>query len=160
MIIVLNGPINSGKTTLAKLLAEKIEKTAIVEVDSVHEFYPKDDSEGWEKCYRAAISLAEGFAKEGLNVIFSYHIVKDDFEKIKERLSVYDQKIFAFTLKPTLEVLLKNRGNRELNEYLTNKIKKTYNSPEYFGDYGIVIDNSGQSAEEVAEVIIKHVTYN
>ncbi len=38
MIIFINGPINSGKTTVAKILSSKIPNTVNVEIDNLHEF--------------------------------------------------------------------------------------------------------------------------
>ena len=38
MIIFINGSINSGKSTVAKLLGKKLGKTAILEIDRFHEF--------------------------------------------------------------------------------------------------------------------------
>jgi len=37
MIIFINGSINAGKSTVAKMLAEKIPNTALVEIDVFHE---------------------------------------------------------------------------------------------------------------------------
>ncbi len=38
MIIFINGSINAGKTTIAKILAEKIPQTANVEIDELRNF--------------------------------------------------------------------------------------------------------------------------
>jgi AAA+ ATPase superfamily predicted ATPase len=155
MIIVLNGPINSGKSTVAKLLAKKIPKTAVVEVDVIREFLVMEGSEGWEISFRAAIELVEGFVREGVSVILVYHITKSDFENIEKRFS--NVPVFGFTLKPTKETLLQNRGDRPLNEYLVSKIENTYDSEEYLGDYGVVIDNTNQTSEETVDFILKSI---
>ncbi len=38
MVILINGSINSGKSTVAQILAKKINRPALVEVDRLHEF--------------------------------------------------------------------------------------------------------------------------
>lgn len=38
MTLFINGSINSGKTTIAKLLAKKLGKVALLEIDKLHEF--------------------------------------------------------------------------------------------------------------------------
>ncbi len=157
MVITLNGPINSGKSTIAKLIATNIPNTAIVEVDIIREFLSVEGSPGWEICFRASVGLVAGFVKEGVNVVFIYHISKKDFEYIHGELEKYNVDTYAFTLKPTLESLTKDRGSRPLNEYLLNKVQRTYDSEEYRGDYGKVIDNTNQTPEETLAIILNHI---
>ena len=38
MIVFINGSINSGKSTLAKLLADKLGNCAVLEIDNLREF--------------------------------------------------------------------------------------------------------------------------
>jgi len=38
MIIFINGPVNSGKSTTAKIVVEKIPNTALVEIDTLRSF--------------------------------------------------------------------------------------------------------------------------
>jgi deoxyadenosine/deoxycytidine kinase len=40
MIIWINGPINSGKSTIAERLAKKTDSTAVIEPDKFYEFIP------------------------------------------------------------------------------------------------------------------------
>lgn len=37
MLIFINGSVNAGKTTIAKILAKKLSNTAVVEIDSLRE---------------------------------------------------------------------------------------------------------------------------
>lgn len=158
MIIWLNGTVNSGKTTVSKLLAQKIENTAHIEVDKLREFIefmPLSD-EVIEISLSNAISVAKNFIAKGLNVIISYPISMNNYEKIIRELAGQDNKIVVITLNPRIEAVLKNRGSRELNAWETERIKHHYsvglNTPKF---PSIIIDNSDQSPEETVDEILK-----
>ncbi len=75
MIIFINGSINSGKSTLAKLLADKIGNCAILEIDNLREFVE------WMPIERAipinlknAGPLIENFDENDLNMVIRYHL--------------------------------------------------------------------------------------
>lgn len=159
MIIILNGPINAGKSTVTKLLWEMIPNTAHIEIDKLREFIDwMEGSEGWQMSFEAAIPVAKKFIEKGLNVIITYHISKESYEQIVTALKPYDNHIFAFILKPKLESLLQNRGSRQLNEKEMNRIKETYNTATY-SDYGETIDNTNQAPQETAQIIYDKVKH-
>ena len=70
MIIFLNGSINAGKSTVAKLLAKELPNTALIEIDTLREMI------SWMPIDKAiplnlknAVSVIRNFAEEGLDVI-------------------------------------------------------------------------------------------
>lgn len=158
MIIILNGPINSGKTTLAKILWEKIPNCAHIEVDKIREFIDwMNNKDAWKISMDTAILVAKAFVKNNLNVIITYHISKTTYEKIFNELSPIDPNIFVFTLKPEFENLLTNRGTRELNKWEKGRIKETHEKKSYEVDFGITINNSAQTSQETADIIFNTV---
>lgn len=77
MIIFINGSINSGKSTISKLLQKIIPNTALVEVDSLREFID------WMPLQKSislnlqnAVSVIKNFVDQKLNVIIPYHYQK------------------------------------------------------------------------------------
>lgn len=87
-----------------------------------------------------------------------YPISQENYEKIIENLKGLKTKIYFFTLSPSLESVLKNRGTRELNEWEVNRIKYHYqigvNSPS-FGD---IIDNTDEPPSETADKILNKIS--
>ena len=154
MIIFINGSINSGKTTIAKLLADKIGNCAVLEVDNLHEFIE------WMPIEKAvpinlenAISLIENFDKNDLNVVIPYPLSERNYEYIKNNLKV-KSKIYFFTLNLDLSEVLKDRGNRKLDDWERGRIKHHYeigiNSPSF----GKTIETTNQTPEETLEIIV------
>jgi len=160
MIILINGTINSGKTTISKLLVRKLENTAHIEVDKLREFIEQIPlSEAViEISLENAISVAKNFASRGFNVIISYPLSMKNYEKIVGELSGHDEKIVVITLNHKLEKVLKNRGSRELNSWEIERIKYHYsiglNTPEF---PSIIIDNTNQAPEETVAEIVKYL---
>ena len=92
-----------------------------------------------------------------LNVIISYPVSSENFKLISEALKDLHQPIYAFTLAPDLETTITNRDTRVLADWEIEQIKKTYKENFHKPDYGVIIDNSNQTAEETAEEIFKQL---
>lgn len=158
MIIILNGPINSGKTTVAKILWEKIPNLAHIEIDKIREFIDwMENKPSWEISFLTALSVAKEFLKKDLNVLITYHISDKGYRQIKKYLEPIDKDIFAFTFLPPIYQILTNRGTRELNEWERQRIKETYEKENYKVSYGKTIDNSMQTPQETADYIFEKV---
>jgi adenylate kinase family enzyme len=158
MIIFLNGSINAGKTTVAKILVKKLSNTALVEIDSLREmidWMPIDEAVPIN--LENAVSVIKNFAKRKLNIVVPYPLSQNNYDYIVNELKNIDTKIYFFTLAPKLEKILTKRGNRELNELEKDRIKYHYSTGISNPSFGIVIDNSDQESEETVEEILKKI---
>lgn len=155
MIIFINGSINSGKSTISKLLQEKLGNTALIEVDSLREcieWMPLEQAIPIN--LKSAVSLIHTFASEGLHVIVSYPLSEKDRDYLLENIRAGRADIFVITLAPQLEVALSNRGNRELTDWEKERIRYHYTIGINTPPFGKVIDNSDQSPlETVSEIL-------
>lgn len=155
MIIFINGSINSGKSTVAKLLSEKIKDTAVVEIDRFHEFIPwMPVAESVLINLENAVLVIRNFYKRGFNVIVPYPLSKRNYEYLMEELKDIAENISIFTLNPELEEVLKNRGNRELTEAEKERIKYHYSIGINNPTFGTTINNTKQTPAETAENIL------
>jgi adenylate kinase family enzyme len=155
MIIFLNGSINAGKTTIAKILAKKIPNTALVEIDSLREmieWMPIDQAVPIN--LENAVSIIKNFSNKKLNVIIPYPLSQENYEYILKELKDVNDKIFFFTLAPKLEKVLENRGTRELNKLELERIKHHYSIGINSPSFGEIIDNTNQTPEETANYIL------
>ena len=74
MIILISGSINSGKTTVSKLLAKKLGNTAHIEIDSLREFtnfMPLDETMIQLNLENSAL-VANNFHSHDIDSIISY----------------------------------------------------------------------------------------
>jgi len=160
MLIFINGSINSGKTTISKLLAKELGNTAHIEVDALREFVdflPLDERLIVINLTNAAL-VARTFIEEGLDVIISYPLSAENYALLLSKLGSIQVNILAFTLSPRLEVALRDRGGRKLDDWERERIKHHYqigiNRPTFDT---IVIDNSDQTPAETVAEIVGHI---
>lgn len=158
MIIFLNGPINSGKSTVAKLLAKKLPTAALVEIDALR------DMIGWMPIDQAipinlenAISIIRNFVRRDLDVIVPYPLSQKNYDYAIGGLKDLDAEIHVFTLAPKLENALTNRGGRNLDDWERERIKHHYKIGIHSPSFGEIIDNTNQTPEETADYIFTKV---
>jgi len=159
MIIFLNGSINAGKSTVAKILAKELESTALLEIDDLRQMI------SWMPIDQAvpinlenAISVIKNFTKNGLNVIVPYPLSQKNYEYVTDGLKDVDAKKYFFTLAPSLEKAVTNRGARELDDQEKDRIVYHYNIGIHSPNFGEVIDNSDQTPEETVRIILAKIT--
>ena len=158
MIIFINGSINAGKSTVAKILAKNLTNVALVEVDVLREmieYMPLESSIPIN--LENAVFLIKNFLKHNLNVIVAYPLSKQSHDYLMSQLKNLNDKIYFFTLSPRLEKTLTNRGKRELTEWETERIKHHYEKGIHKPDFGEIIDNSDQMPEETAKIILEKI---
>ncbi|MDD2766286.1 MAG: hypothetical protein PHH40_00795 [Candidatus Moranbacteria bacterium] len=158
MIIFVNGSINSGKSTVAKLLALKLPRTALLEIDALCECI------AWMPLAEAipinlenAISVIKNFVKRDINVVVPYPLSQKNYDFLIQELKLLNQDIFVFTLNPPLEIALTNRGERELTVEEQERIKYHYEIGINKPNFGTIIDNSKQTPEETVGIIMKSI---
>jgi hypothetical protein len=103
MIVFLNGSINSGKSTVAKILAERLGRTAVVEIDSLRamvEWMPLAESIPLN--LRNALSVIRNFASEGLSVVVPYPLSRQNHDYMMEGLKDVEVPKYVFSLSPSL----------------------------------------------------------
>ncbi|MDD4556160.1 MAG: hypothetical protein PHE89_02365 [Alphaproteobacteria bacterium] len=165
LILNINGTINSGKSTVSKILQTKIPNALFIEVDeliSEDEVVFKNLSfhEGiLERLNRLDSKIEDLKQSKTYDVIiFAYPLVKSNYDRW-QKLADTQAKICYITLSPTLETCLKNRGTRELNTWEINRIKEmyeqNYHQPK---ETDFLIKNDEQSPEETAHHILEFLT--
>ncbi len=164
MIIFINGSINSGKSTIAKILRKRIKQTVVVEADSFYYFIGDDDDIeriGIENIIpvilKNATSSIRVFAEEGYNVIVPYPISQKNHDFFVDKLNELKVPMVFFTLAPKLEIALQNRGGRELNDWERKRIIHHYDMGIHSPKFGTIIDNSKQTPDETAEEILQYL---
>jgi len=158
MIILLNGSINAGKSTVSKRLCEMLPQTAHVEVDDLRNFIawmPLEESIPVN--IEAAIAVTRVMVRRGLNVVFSYPLRPEDYKAILDEFAELDVPVHCVTLRPRLEVSLTNRGTRQLTDWERSRIQYHYETGLNDPDMGIIIENSGQSPAETASEIRRYI---
>ena len=158
MILFINGPINAGKSTVAKILAKELRNSALVEIDSLRamiDWMPIDQAVPIN--LENAVSVIKNFAQNGLDVIVPYPLSQKNYEYMIENLKDSNAIMYFFTLAPKIEKSLTNRGTRELDDWERDRIKHHYDIGIHNPTFGEIIDNSDQTPEETVIAILTKI---
>jgi hypothetical protein len=155
MVILLNGSMNSGKSTIADAIARRCERCAHVEVDLLREFIrwmPIDESIPINLAN--AVAVTKTFVRHGIRTIISYPLSKHDFSYLTSELEELNVPVIAITLNPGLHRAITNRGSRALGAEEVKRIHYMYESGLASPGFGVEIDNSSQTIEETVQKVL------
>lgn len=153
-IVNINGPINSGKSTISNLLSRKIANSRFIEVDDFEaqglSFQKRIDA----RLHQLYDALEDAISEHQDEVVFfAYPMYPSTFDTLKAVIADRAEFIIV-TLTPTLEACLTNRGTRNLDEWEIKRIKEMYKEGvPTFEPSDLFIDNTVRSAFETSEII-------
>ena len=166
LILNINGPMNAGKTTVSKILAQKMPNSHFIEVDDLmtdaeQEALGLSIPESWKERVKRLNKklLVLRNTKQYDTVIFAYPITESLYQKWM-RLTDKKTRFLNITLAPSLSVCLTNRGSRELDDWTKKRIPQMYaegyhNPP--FSD--LILCNDNQAPEQTAEIIMGFIAH-
>jgi len=156
MIIFLNGSLNTGKSTIAKLLGKKLPNCAVIEIDCFHDFI------SWLEIGKAvpinlenAVCVIKNFARRGFNIVVPYPLSKANYQYLSKKLVAFKKQIRVITLAPQREIALSQRGSRILDEWEKGRINRHYQKGLHQPAFGQIIDNSSQSPKQTLAEILR-----
>src|SRR5579884_3656449 len=154
-IIILTGPPAAGKNTIASLLAQRVPRCAIIDVDLVRWMVVQPHKAPWEGDegknqqllgIRNACQLAHNFIEADFNVLILDVLSQDTALLYKLLLAPHKPAIVL--LQPTFaEIASRNRLRPRLTD---EQIRMLYKQCADFTDYDERIDNTNVPAEQIA----------
>lgn len=159
MLIIISGPKNAGKTTLANLLVKRIEHSAVVEVDQFFPDFPNLPAhKSGTLCLEKALEATERLLNDGQHVIIPYPFTHMDYQKVTKRFS--ETTIHLFTLSLPIETARKRQKDRLLTEEEEYCLQLNYRLEVNQPSYGTVLQSDKHSPEEMANTIQQQIMTN
>ena len=156
MLIFISGSINSGKTTTAYALADRIGAVSI-NVDDLNDSIPDFNlATDLDKSMDHAIEAINKSLAQGRDVVANYVVRQKDFDRFKNEINTKEQ--YVVTLSPRLEIAQSKRGDRELSEWEVSRIKHHYDRGIASPKFGHIIDNSELTVDETVNSILNLLT--
>ncbi|WP_423761231.1 shikimate kinase [Burkholderia sp. NLJ2] len=152
----LNGPINSGKTTIGRALAHALSDARFIDGDD-HDA-PEDapfDVQWAIALERLVTQIAQACER---HLVIAYPIGDAEFERLRAACDARDARLFVVTLAPPEAVAASDRGSRALTDWERQRIAEMYRegyAARAFSD--CVIDTSKASADACAREIAQSV---
>ena len=157
-LISISGSINSGKTTISQVLLQRLPNSAHIRGDWVRHFVPWLPLEDAVPItIRNIASISANFLDAGIDVIVDYPLSRPDYEWLTSAVGAKASSRHAFVLSPRLEVAQSQRGERVLSEWEVSRIGYHYASGLNNPGFGQVVDNSEQTPEETATLILEAI---
>lgn len=155
MLVFLSGSINSGKTTVSKLVAERL-GAAWINVDDLNDRIPNFNlATDLDKSMDLAIEEINKYAALGKDIVANYVLRERDYHRLGKEVLTTPQIII--TLAPRLEIAQSNRGGRELTEWEVSRVKHHYDTGIASPDFGHIIDTSDMQINETVNAILQHI---
>jgi cytidylate kinase len=157
-LIFINGSINSGKTTTARLLAAKI-GAEFINVDDLNDSIPNFNlATDLDKSMDLAIKTINQLLNDGKDVVANYVVRPKDFDRLIKEVNTDEQHVI--TLAPRLEVAQSQRGDRKLSEWEIQRVKHHYDTGIASPKFGHIIDNSDLSIGQTVDQILKTISFD
>lgn len=152
MLVFISGSINSGKTTTAMALAQKL-NAEFINVDDLNDQIPNFNlATDLDKSMDAAIAEINRHLASGRDVVANYVLRKRDYNRFEKEIKTSDQ--YIITLAPRLEVAQNQRGDRVLSDWEVQRVKYHYDTGIASPDFGFIIDNSDLSIDQTVTKIL------
>lgn len=139
-LYLITGPAGVGKSTISKMLAEKLSKSVLIEGDDVYHMVISSYVPAWRKgnhlklFWKNVIDIIKNSLSEGYDVIFNYIITKKDYEMLVSKFKDIDiifkvlitseeELLRRDSLRP-VDCMMKERCIVLLNEFKNENFNK------------------------------------
>lgn len=163
-IIAITGPTGSGKSTIAKEIAKRVDKCVSIDVDVIkhliHSGFIYDETpEGiaqWELLGTNIVQLARNFHESGYNVIINGYLNKPAWSKLQSFVS-FDSKLM---LLPDIETTIDRDAARIADDFMGEEAVRThtayFSTDPYFDDF-IKINSTSQTISETVSAVLNKI---
>ena len=162
-LILIDGPMGSGKTTVAKILHEKLKRTAHIGLDRVKRYISdfKKNPHDNNISRNIVLAMTQEYLRQDINVIIEQGMKKYEIENFKKAAKKYNAHCFVFQLeapKPLLEsrVLARTQSlGKKITKTRINRNYKIHIDNKY--ENAIVFDSEKLSPEQIVKFILKEM---
>jgi hypothetical protein len=149
-IICINGSINSGKSTIAQLLATRLPDARFVE---------GDDHDGHDLPFDQMIAhavrrLAAEISEANETLVVAYPLREEDYTVLRDAAAGRGLQLRVITLSPPLDVVLGKRGARDLSDGERARIREMYDEGYQDRRFSDLVITGAPTPDVVVETIV------
>ncbi|MCK5321560.1 zeta toxin family protein [Candidatus Pacearchaeota archaeon] len=164
-LIIIDGPIGSGKSTVANLLHKKMKRTAIVRLDRIKHLFSDyiGSSEDQQLSADVGKAMTKEYIKNDINVIVEKAFTREEFlksfiEKIEKK-----SKVYIYQLHAPINLRKERVKNRLIPKDAKKRPtdKKIERNTEHFQNFryknAIEFDSSKLTVKQIANKILRDI---
>jgi predicted kinase len=162
-IIVIRGPICSGKSSIVELIKHKFYNSSLVDLDKFKVAIDFRKSSSWRR--KAALKTALYLTHELIifkrTIIIDIHGLKNQLLQFKRIALKNNYKFYSFLLYPPLKTCLernKSRNIRDIKYKITDKMIKRYWKDVYRIKGEMVFDSSVLNQSQIAKSVVDFIS--
>jgi predicted kinase len=152
--ILLNGAMGSGKSTIAGLIADKLERTAILEIEDVRRLVTGSEDNGlaWNVIYK----MCDEYFKNGVSVLLKQTVASQELvDKFVNLAKAHECNIHLYHLQAPRSELQKRITAREKSRSAAGLIASNIAKHEQITyNNATAIDTTKYTPREVGKLIL------
>ena len=164
-LLLIDGPMGAGKTTVAKILHTKLKRTAYLGLDRIKWYIsdfkrkPKDN----DISRNILLVMIKEYLRQGINVLLDQQMKESEIEYFKKIVKKYNADIFIYQLDAPKNLLTKRVFERTklLNKPKSSKTQIESKYKIHFKNKfkkAIVLDSGNLIPEQIADLIFREVS--
>ncbi len=114
-MILIDGPMGSGKTTIGRLLHKELPRTAILSTDAIKFFISDFERGEWDNAIAAAVlmQMCKEYVRQGINILLPQGFWKKEYmDPYMSFAKEHNLEVFVYQLEASREVLLERIAAR------------------------------------------------
>ena len=158
-LYIITGPAGVGKSTVSNSLANKLEKSVLIEGDEIYHQVKSSYISAWKEgnhldvFWKVCFSTISIYLENGYDVVFNYIITPDILPKIQNSFKDY---ITKFVILLTDENTLINRDKTRPKDMQMNErciiLLKSFKEKNFEKRY--ILDTTNLSVDETVTIIL------
>jgi len=160
-LILIRGPICSGKSTTVLALQKALGKYSVIDQDSLKRAIDNKNPSEWRDkiAFDTTLFLANSLMKQGRDIIADIHSnIRRQYSEYSKLALKHDYKLFSFLLYPPLNTCLVRNRKRKIPDVrykITDETIKKYWKNPYRVKNEIIFDTSILKTKTVVAKILK-----
>lgn len=154
-IYIISGTLGAGKSTVAKLLAKKLQDSVLISADIFMDMLQDEKNPAWEErlkfMWENVICVAKNALTFDLDVVIE-GVVEDEFPLLQEEFKDYEIHYHILVAdRETLSLRIHERGDSDMVKRSMDVLSQLKKDPQKSPH---LIDTSNRRPEEVVSLIM------